>query len=101
ISAHDLATRFQTALLEHAKISADVRAAKLIVEGGGTDRRADHDLEGRGDALGLVRIRLPGFAHPRNVQIRDRKPAKARLGFGTDAGRTLVANLAAGAGGRT
>ena len=45
VAAHQIDAALRAALLEHPEISADVRPAKFIVEGGRADRALDHDLE--------------------------------------------------------
>ncbi len=82
-------------LLERAEVAAEVRAAELVVERRGADRTLQHDRERRGDAPGLLERRLPGLGVPRHAQMRHRVADQPRLGLRADAGRALVADLAA------
>jgi hypothetical protein len=86
-------------LFEGTEITAGGRPAELIVERRGAQGRGDHDVERRGNPFRLAEIHLPRLQHARNAQIRYRKSRQAGLGFGAQAGRALIANLAAGPGG--
>ena len=83
-----------------AEIAAQVRAAEFVVEGGGADRALEHDVERRDDAPGLAEVFFPGLLGAGDAQVGDREAAQARLRLGALAGGALVADLAAGAGGR-
>ncbi len=83
-----------------AKVTAGVRPAELVVERRRADRALEHDLERRGDAFRLAVIAFPGLFEARNPQVRHRKSAQAGLRLRADAGRALVAYLAAGTGRR-
>ena len=96
VAAH-LARHF---LLEGAEGAGQIRPAEFVVEGGGADRPLDHDVERRGDALGLAVGLLPRLREAGDVQVRHREAAQAGLRLGAAAGGALVADLAAGAGGR-
>ena len=97
--------------LERAEIAEQVRAAELVVEGRRAQRAVDHDRQRTGDPrrIAIVRVagrrlRDVGIALPRPLglrqpQMRDGKTAKAGLGLRPPAGRALIADLAAGAGG--
>ena len=100
IAAHFLALLRGYLLLEAAEIAADVRTAELIVEGSGAEGTVDHDLQCRGDAFRLAVVLFPGLGQLRQAQVGNREAAETGLGFGTAAGSALVADLAAGAGGR-
>src|SRR5438132_321790 len=51
-------------------------------------------------AFALAVVRFPRHLAAGDVQVRDREAGEARLGLAGDAGRALVADLAAGAGAR-
>ena len=87
-------------LFEHAEIAASVRTAKFIIKGGRADGCSDHDVECRGDTIGFAEIDFPGLRHSGNFEIGYREAGESGLRFRTDAGRTLVANLASRSRGR-
>ena len=86
--------------LESAEITVEVRAAELVVEGGGADRAVQHDLQRGRNPRGLAFGDLPRLLEPGDAKVRHGKSAKARLGFGAASRGAFVANLAAGAGSR-
>ena len=86
-------------LLEAAEIARQRRAAEFVVERGGTDRAVGHDFQRRGHARVERALVFPGLGQRRDAQVRDRKTGEAGLGLAAAAGGTLVADLAAGAGG--
>ena len=83
--------------LERAEEAAELRAAELVAERGAADRALDHDRERRGEARGGARLALPRQRVAGNAQVRDHEAADAALGARADAGRGLVADLAADA----
>ena len=86
-------------LLVDAEVAGEVGAAELVVEGGRADRPLDHDRERRGDAVGAGLRALPRPLVPGDPEVRDREAAEAGLRLRAAAGRALVADLAARAGG--
>src|SRR5690606_33034959 len=98
VVAADLAVGI--ALLEAAEVAVDVRPAELVVERRRADRSLDHDVQRRDDALGLAVVLFPGLLEAGDAQVGDGEAAQARLRPGAAAGRALVADLAAGTGGR-
>ena len=99
IAAHHAAAALRHFLFEGSKVAADVGPAELVVERGGPQRRLDHDLESRDNALGLAELPLPRLQHARYLQIRDREPGKPGLGLRAYSGRPFVADLTARASG--
>ena len=88
-------------LLEDAEVAAQRGPAELVVEGGAAERPLGHDLQRAGDVRGLAdRVLLPRLAQARQMQVGDREAGQAGLGLGAATGGALVADLAAGAGGR-
>ena len=59
-------------LLEAAEIPQDVGTPELVVEGGGADRRLQHDLQRRGDPRRAAVVDLPRLPATGNAQVRDR-----------------------------
>src|SRR5439155_6440538 len=89
-------------LLVDAEVAAEIGAAELVVEGGATEWPVDHDLQRAGDVLGLAILNaLPRLARSRQVEVAHREAGQACLGLRAAAGGTLIADLAAGAGGGT
>jgi len=87
-------------LLEDAEVAGQVRTAELVVERRAPQRALGHDLQRAGDVLGLADgIVLPRLVRAGQVQVGDMEARQAGLGLGAAAGRALVADLAAGAGG--
>jgi hypothetical protein len=88
-------------LLVGAEVAEQVRAAELVVEGGAAEGPVHHDLERARDVRRLaVRVALPGLGVRRvEVQVADGEAGEPGLGLAAAAGRALVADLAAGAGG--
>ena len=82
-------------LLETAEVTRQIGSAEFVVEGRRADRAFDHDVERRGDALGLAVVRFPGLDVARNAQVGYRKAAQAGLRLGAAPGGALIANLAA------
>ena len=77
------------------------RAAELVVERGAAERAVDHDVERAGDARRACRASIShGRAAPGRRRFETEKPARPALGLRAAAGRALVADLAARAGGR-
>ena len=89
-----------TLLLERAKVAGEVGTAELVVKSRRAERTLHHDLQSRGDAIGLAVIPFPRLFEIGNPQMRDRESAQAGLGFRAASGGALVANFAAGTGGR-
>ena len=87
--------------LETAEVAQQVGPAELVVEGGATERAIGHDLQRRGHARVERARRFPGLRQRGNAQVRDREAGQAGLGLAAATGGTLVADLAAGAGGGT
>ncbi len=87
-------------LLVGAEVAAQRRPPVLVVEGGRADRSLEHDLERRGDAIGLAEVGLPGLQGARDPQVRDAEARQPRLRLRAAAGGALVADLAARARGR-
>ena len=87
------------ALLEGTEITGQVGTAEFVVEGRRTQRAFDHDVEGRGNALGLAVVFLPSLLEAGDLEVGHRETGQAGLGLGAAAGGTFIANLAAGAGG--
>jgi hypothetical protein len=97
---HDRLVVAARAHLEGAEVAAQVRPPELVVVGRGADRRLEHDVERRGDALGLAdALALPGLERTRDAQVRHRVADEAGLRLGAAPGCALVADLAARAGG--
>jgi len=86
--------------LERAEVAEDVRPAELVVERGRAERPVDHDLQRGGDAPRLAVIPLPGLLEPGNLQVRHREAREPRLRLAAATGCALIADLAAGTGGR-
>ncbi len=87
-------------LLIGAEIAAQVGAAELVVEGRRPDRPFEHDVQCRDDAPRATEIALPGALEARDAQIGHRETAQPGLGLAATPGGALVADLAAGPGGR-
>ena len=85
--------------LKGAEVSAEGRASELVVERGGADRAVEHDLQRGSDPRGPAVVMLPRLDEAREAQVGDREPGDPCLAAGAPAGRRLVADLAAGAGG--
>src|SRR6185369_17668418 len=85
-------------LLVGPEIAGQVRAAELVVEGGGADRAFEHDVERRSDARRTAVGVFPGLRRIGDIQVGNREAAEAGLGLGTLAGGALVADFAAGTG---
>ena len=86
---------------EAAEIAQQVRPAELVVERGTAQRAVQHDVQCLRHARIQRARRLPGLGQRRNAQVRDREAGQAGLGLAAATGGTLVADLAAGAGGGT
>src|SRR5690606_33300126 len=86
---------------ERAEVAGEVRSPELVVERGRAQRAVEHDLQRRRHARVQGARMLPRLRQRRDAQVRDRKPAQPGLWLAAAAGRALVADLAAGAGGRT
>src|SRR5450432_3315788 len=84
---------------ERPKIPGDGGAAEFVVEGGPPERAFDHDVEGRGDAVGLAVLLLPRLLGSGKFEVRDGETDQSGFGFGTATSGTFVANLAARTGG--
>src|SRR6185503_12130151 len=98
---HDRLVISPILVLESPEVTAEVGPAKLVVERRGPDRPLEHDVERRSDARRLAgTVLLPRQLMTGNAQVRDREADQAGLGLGAAPGRTLVADLAARAGGR-
>ncbi len=80
--------------LEGAEVAREIGAAELVVEGGRAYRALEHDLQRRGDALGLSGVLFPLLHEIRNAQMRNREAAQSGLGFRAAAGGGFVADLA-------
>ena len=87
-------------LLEGAEIAEQIRPSELVIERCGTDRPFEHDLQRRGDPLGLAVLDFPRLRQRRDLQMRHGEAGETRLRPRADAGRAFVANLAAGTGRR-
>src|SRR5690606_11866992 len=88
------------AQFEAAEVAGEVRAPELVVERGRAQRAVGHDLE-RGRHARVERaLAFPRLRQPGDAQVRDAEAAQPGLGLAAAAGRALVADLAAGAGGR-
>src|SRR5690606_38489328 len=85
--------------LEAAEIAGQVGPAELVVERRRAQWAVEHDLAGRGHARVERALPFPRLRQRGNAQVRDRETAQARLRAAAAAGGTLVADLAAGAGG--
>src|SRR5205823_12667369 len=89
-------------VLEGAEVAAEIGTAELVVEGGGADRRLEHDVERGGDVRGLAaRGPFPRMLVARDAQIRSRIAHEPGLGLPATAGRAFVADPAARAGRRS
>jgi len=87
-------------LLEGAEVAGQVGAAEFVVESGCAKRAFDHDVERRGDAVGLAVIRFPRLDVTGNFQVGNREAAETRLGLGTASGGTFITDFAARTGRR-
>ena len=86
-------------LLEGAEEAEDVGAAELVAEGGAAEGAFGHDLQRRRQALReLGEVALPGLRESGDAQVGGVEGAEPGLGLAADAGRPLVADLAADAG---
>ena len=85
---------------EAAEIAGEVGPAEFVVERGGAERAVEHDLEGAGHARVERARAFPRLRQRGDAQVADRESAQARLRATAAAGRALVADLAAGTGGR-
>ena len=94
--ARDCSRHFR---LERAEITVDRGAAELVVECRAAERTFDHDVERRDDAAGFAVVLFPRPDGTGQAEIRDSETDEASFGFRAAAGRTFVANLAAGTGG--
>ena len=88
-------------VLVGAEIAAQTRTTKLVVERGRTQRAVAHDLERAGHARRQRAVDFPRLRVAGNTQIGHRKTGEASFGLAAATGGALVANFAAGAGGRT
>ena len=99
---HDGLVVAARAHLEGAEVAAQVGAAELVVERRGPDRRLEHDVERRGDALGAAgALAFPRLHGAGDAQVGHRVADQAGLGLRAAAGRAFVADFAARAGRRT
>jgi len=101
VAAHFLTTRAVDRLLEGTEVAIECRATELVVERSAAQRAFDHDVQRADDALGLAVGLFPGLEEIGDIQVGDRETSQAGLRFGATAGRALVADLAARAGGGT
>ena len=99
VTTHFFTTRTAYRLLEGTEIAGQRRTAEFVVERGAAQRALDHDVQRGDDALGLAIGLLPGLQETRDVQVGYAEAGQAGLGLGATTGGTLVADLAAGAGG--
>src|SRR6185437_9743602 len=74
IAAHTAGPISRGLLLEGPEVTADGRAAELVVERGGTNRTFDHDVQGRGDARRAPEFALPWALIAWDAQMRDGEP---------------------------
>ncbi len=88
-------------LLVGAEITREVRAAELVVEGGGADRPFEHDRQRRSDArraaIGTAR-QFPWLQEIGDVEVGHRETAQSGFRLRATAGGAFIADLAAGAG---
>ena len=98
VPAHLVAPHAGDGHLKTAEVTADIGAAEFVVEGGAADRPLQHDVQGGHDPPGPAVVPLPGLRQAGNVQVGHGKPRQPHFRLGAPAHRTLVANLAAGAG---
>ena len=88
-------------LLESPEVTAQIRAAELVVERSRADRSVQHDLQRGCDTVRLADCGLlPRLFKTGNAQMGNGKPRQSGLGFRAAAGRALVADLPAGSGRR-
>lgn len=87
-------------LLEAAEIAGQIGPAEFVVERRAADRPFQHDVQGRGDALRLAVVGLPGLGETGDFQMRHAETGQAGFGLRAAAGRSFVADLAAGTRGR-
>src|SRR5690606_1208473 len=83
------------------EVAGQVRTAEFVVERGAAQRAVDHDLQRSNDATRLAVVLFPGLLEAGDAQVGYGKAGQARLGLAATTGRTLVADLATGAGGGT
>ena len=100
VTAHFDAVVARHLLFEGTEVAEDGRTTEFVVEGGAAKGPLLHDVKGADDAARLAEILLPGLLETGDAQVGDGEAHQARLGLGATACRTLVADLAAGAGGR-
>ena len=81
-----------------AEVAGEVRAAELVVVGGGANGRFEHDLQRARHARGAAEVGLPGLREAGDAQVRHAEAAEASLGAAAQARRGLVTNLATRAG---
>ena len=60
-SANLRAARARYFFLEGSEVAGDIRPPEFVVVGRSADRRFQHDVQSRGDALGLAEVLLPGL----------------------------------------
>src|SRR5690606_36674130 len=74
---------------------------EFVVERGGAERAVGHDFQRRRHARVERAFALPRLRQRRDAQVGDAETGEPGLGLAAAAGGALVADLAAGAGGRT
>src|SRR5205823_2125728 len=84
-------------LFEGTEVTEEIRPAELVDERRRADRAFEHDLQRRGDTVGLAVVNLPGLRHVGNLEMRYRESGQPCLRPGADPGCAFVADLAAGA----
>src|SRR5690606_34624268 len=101
VAPHFRATGRLHGLLEGTEVAGQGRTDAFVVERGAAQRAVDHDLQRSNDATRLAIVLFPGLLEAGDAQVGYGKAGQARLGLAATTGRTLVADLAAGAGGGT
>ena len=87
-------------LFECAEITGQGRAAELVIIRGRAYGSFQHDIQGRGNVVRFVHAPFPGLRQAGDVKVGDGEAREAGPGFGPAAGCGLIANFAAGTGGR-
>ena len=83
-----------------SEIASQIGAAEFVVEGRATDRRLEHDVEGRCDPRRLSGVDFPGLLAVGDQEIGYAEACEARFGLAASSGRAFVSDFTAGAGGR-
>ena len=98
VPAHLITLHARGGHLKTAEVTANVGAAKFVIEGGAADRPLQHDVQGGYDPPGPAVVLLPGLRQAGNIQVGHGKSRQPHFRLGAPAHCALVADLATGTG---